>query len=105
MIVAGPEILAELGLNAAIVNNVLVIVGRGCRLRVSARRFQSVAFPGLGCIEARLIRRGEGEVIINRTVIVPIRGACSGNARGCATLDDRANGRASGMRRAQSRRC
>jgi hypothetical protein len=74
MVVAGPEILAELGLNAAIVNNVLVIVGRGRRLKISARRFYPVAFPGLRRVEARLLKRGQGEVIINRTVIVPIEG-------------------------------
>jgi hypothetical protein len=75
MIVAGPEILAELSINAAIVNNVLVIVSRGSRISVSARRFQSFTFPGLNCFEARLLTRGEGEIIINRSIIVPIRNA------------------------------
>ena len=75
MIVAGPDILAELGINARILNNVLVIDSRGCRISVSARQFQSFTFPGLNCFEARLITRGEGEIIINRSIIVPIRDA------------------------------
>jgi hypothetical protein len=75
MIVAGPDILAELGINARILNNVLVIDSRGCRISVSARQFQSFTFPGLNCFEARLITRGEGEIIINRSIIVPIGNA------------------------------
>jgi hypothetical protein len=75
MIVAGPDILAELGINARILNNVLVIDSRGCRISVSARQFQSFTFPGLNCFEARLITRGEGEIIINRSIIVPVRDA------------------------------
>jgi hypothetical protein len=75
MIVTGPEILAELGIKAGIVNNVLVIFYRGCWLMVSARQFRSFDFPGHSCVEARLIARSEGEIIINRSIIVPIGNA------------------------------
>src|SRR4051812_41606588 len=77
MIVAGPEILTELGITAAIVNNVLEVVAHGSRLTVSGRRFQSFTFPDLSSFEARLTTRGGGEVIINRSIIVPIREACA----------------------------
>jgi hypothetical protein len=75
MIVAGPEILIELGITAAIVNNVLEIGAHGSRLTVSGRRFQSFTFPDLSSFEARLMTRGEGEIIINRSIIVPIGNA------------------------------
>jgi hypothetical protein len=72
MIIAGPDTLTQLGLAAAIKNSVLVIVGRGCRLSVSKRRFHPVSFPGLDGVEARLVRFGEGEIVINKTVLIPI---------------------------------
>jgi len=89
-----PRTKTQLGLTAAIKNNVLVIVGRGCRLSVSKRRFHPVSFPGLDGAEARLVRFGQGEIIINKTVLIPIwdrrsrrelgmrRGGIS-DARGC----------------------
>ena len=70
MIIAAPDTLTQLGLAAAIKNNVLVIVGRGCRLSVSKRRFYPVSFPGLDGVEARLVRFGEGEIVINKTVLI-----------------------------------
>jgi hypothetical protein len=73
MIVAGPEILIELGITAEIVNNVLEIGAHGSRLTVSGRRFQSFTFPDISSFEARLMTRGEGEIIINRSIMVPIR--------------------------------
>jgi hypothetical protein len=72
LIVAGPTILADLGLNAAIQHNVLVIVGRGGQVEISSRRFQPLAFPGLRGLEARLVKLGEGEIIVNKTVLIPI---------------------------------
>jgi hypothetical protein len=72
LIVAGPAILAELGLNAGIQHNVLVIVGRGRQARVSTRGFQPLTFPGLRGIEARLVKMGEGEIVVNKTVLIPI---------------------------------
>ena len=72
LIITGPDTLTQLGLAAAINNNVLVIVGRGCRLNVSKRRFHPVSFPGLDGVEARLVRFGEGEIVINKTVLIPI---------------------------------
>jgi hypothetical protein len=77
MIVAGPEILAELEISAAIINNVLVIVGRGSQTTVANRQFHSIGFPGLSSFEAHLITRGEGEIIINKSIIVPILRACT----------------------------
>jgi hypothetical protein len=77
MIISSPEILAQLGIDAAIMDNVLVIRGHGCRETVSTRRFHSFTFPGVSSFEARLITRGEGEIIINNSIIVPILGAAT----------------------------
>src|SRR5947209_11921753 len=79
MIIAGPDTLTQLGLAAAIKNSVLVIVGRGCRFSVSKRRFHPVSFPGLDGVEARLVRFGEGEIVINKTVLIPV---CPGPSDG-----------------------
>jgi hypothetical protein len=72
LIVAGPAILAELGLTAAIQHNALVIGGHGGQVKISTRRFQPLAFPGLQGLEARLVKLGEGEIIVNKTVLIPI---------------------------------
>jgi hypothetical protein len=58
LIIAGSDTLTQLGLAAAIKNNVLVIVGRGCGLSVSKRRFHPVWFPGLDGVGARLVMFG-----------------------------------------------
>jgi hypothetical protein len=72
LIVAGPAILAELGLTAVIQHNALVIGGRGGQVKVSTRRFERLAFPGLHGLEARLVKLGEGEIIVNKTVLIPV---------------------------------
>jgi hypothetical protein len=79
MIVSSPEILAQLGIDAAMIDNVLVIRGRGFRETVSTQRFHSFIFPGVSSFEARLITRGEGEIIINNSIIVPILSTCAEN--------------------------
>jgi len=60
LIVAGPDTLTQLGLTAAVKNNILVIVGRGCR------------FPDLDGVEARLVGLGQAEIVINKAVLIPI---------------------------------
>jgi hypothetical protein len=75
MIVSSPEILGQLGIDAAVIDNVLVIRGHGCRETVSTRRFHYFTFPGVSSFEARLITQGEGEIIINNSIIVPILSA------------------------------
>ena len=72
MIVSSPEILAQLGIDAAIIDGMLVIHGHGNRETISTRRFHSFTFPGVNSFEARLITQGEGEIIINSSIIVPI---------------------------------
>jgi hypothetical protein len=79
MIVSSPEILAQLGIDAAMIDNVLVIRGHGCRETVSTQRFHSFIFPGVSSFEARLITRVEGEIIINNSIIVPILSTCAEN--------------------------
>jgi hypothetical protein len=72
LIVAGPDTLTQLGLTAAVKNNILVIVGHGCRLTISTRRFRPISFPDLDGVEARLVSLGQAEIVINKAVLIPI---------------------------------
>jgi hypothetical protein len=98
MIVSSPEILAQLGIDAAMIDNVLVIRGHGCRETVCTQRFHSFIFPGVSSFEARLITRGEGEIIINNSIIVPIISTWAENVppRGRTSSGCTANGNSSG---------